>query len=95
MSEVTRILAEIEQGASGACDGLLPLVYEELRKLAGARLAREKPGQTLEATALVHEAYLLHWADDRTSGRGARRFAPKRLSDLGLRPCLALPRPGS
>jgi RNA polymerase sigma factor (TIGR02999 family) len=58
MSEVTRILSAIEQGDAGAADQLLPLVYGELRKLAGQRLAREKPGQTLEATALVHEAYL-------------------------------------
>jgi RNA polymerase sigma factor (TIGR02999 family) len=58
MSEVTRILSAIEQGESRAAEGLLPLVYEELRKLAGQRLAEEKPGQTLQATALVHEAYL-------------------------------------
>jgi RNA polymerase sigma factor (TIGR02999 family) len=58
MTDVTRILSAIEQGDAGAADQLLPLVYEELRKLAGQRLAREKPGQTLEATALVHEAYL-------------------------------------
>jgi RNA polymerase sigma factor (TIGR02999 family) len=58
MSEVTRILSAIEQGDPHAAGQLLPLVYEELRKLAAARLAQEKPGQTLEATALVHEAYL-------------------------------------
>jgi RNA polymerase sigma factor (TIGR02999 family) len=58
MNEVTRILEAIERGEPGAADRLLPLVYEELRKLATARLAREKPGQTLQATALVHEAYL-------------------------------------
>ena len=58
MNEVTRILEAIEQGDPGAADRLLPLVYDELRKLAAARLAREKPGQTLQATALVHEAYL-------------------------------------
>jgi RNA polymerase sigma factor (sigma-70 family) len=58
MSDVTRILSEIEQGDSQAAEKLLPLVYEELRKLAAARLARENPGQTLQATALVHEAYL-------------------------------------
>jgi RNA polymerase sigma factor (TIGR02999 family) len=58
MNEVTRILEAIDQGDPGAADRLLPLVYEELRKLATARLAREKPGQTLQATALVHEAYL-------------------------------------
>lgn len=58
MSEVTRILSQIEDGDPSAAEQLLPLVYEELRKLAAARLAQEKPGQTLEATALVHEAYL-------------------------------------
>jgi RNA polymerase sigma factor (TIGR02999 family) len=58
MSEVTRILGAIEQGDAHAADQLLPLVYDELRRLAAAWLAREKPGQTLQATALVHEAYL-------------------------------------
>jgi RNA polymerase sigma factor (TIGR02999 family) len=58
MSEVTRILSAIEQGDPHASEQLLPLVYEELRKLAAQKLAQEKPGQTLEATALVHEAYL-------------------------------------
>jgi RNA polymerase sigma factor (TIGR02999 family) len=58
MSEVTRILSAIEQGDAHAAEQLLPLVYEELRKLAAQKLAQEKPGQTLEATALVHEAYL-------------------------------------
>ena len=58
MSEVTQILNAIEQGDSKAVDQLLPLVYEELRKLAAHKLAQEKPGQTLQATALVHEAYL-------------------------------------
>jgi RNA polymerase sigma factor (TIGR02999 family) len=58
MDQVTRILAAIEQGDAHAADQLLPLVYEELRQLAAQKLAREKPGQTLEATALVHEAYL-------------------------------------
>src|SRR5262245_7201922 len=58
MSEVTRILSAVEQGNTHAAAQLLPLVYDELRKLAAARLAREAPGQTLEATALVHEAYL-------------------------------------
>jgi RNA polymerase sigma factor (TIGR02999 family) len=58
MSEVTRILSAIEQGDPSAAEGLLPLVYDELRKLAAERMAQEKPGQTLEATALVHEAYL-------------------------------------
>lgn len=58
MSEVTRILSAIEQGDPQAAEQLLPLIYEELRKLAAQRLAQEKPGQTLQATALVHEAYL-------------------------------------
>ncbi len=58
MSDVTRILSQIESGDPSAAEQLLPLVYDELRKLAAARLAQEKPGQTLQATALVHEAYL-------------------------------------
>ncbi len=58
MSEVTRILSAIEQGDPHAAGQLLPLVYDELRKLAAQRLAQERPGQTLSATALVHEAYL-------------------------------------
>jgi RNA polymerase sigma factor (TIGR02999 family) len=58
MSEVTRILSAIEQGDPHAAEQLLPLVYDELRQLAAQRLAQEKPGQTLQATALVHEAYL-------------------------------------
>jgi RNA polymerase sigma factor (TIGR02999 family) len=58
MSEVTRILNAIEQGDPHAAEQLLPLVYDELRKLAAQKLMQEKPGQTLQATALVHEAYL-------------------------------------
>ena len=58
MSDVTRILSAIEQGDPHAAGKLLPLVYDELRKLAAQRLAQETPGQTLQATALVHEAYL-------------------------------------
>ena len=58
MSAVTRILSAIDQGDSRAAEQLLPLVYDELRKLAAQRLAQEKPGQTLQATALVHEAYV-------------------------------------
>lgn len=58
MSEVTHILSAIEEGDAHAAEQLLPLVYDELRKLAAARLANEKPGQTLQATALVHDAYL-------------------------------------
>jgi RNA polymerase sigma factor (TIGR02999 family) len=58
MSDVTRILSQIDDGDPSAAEQLLPLVYEELRKLAAAKMAQEKPGQTLQATALVHEAYL-------------------------------------
>jgi len=58
MSEVTRILTAIDQGDSHAAEQLLPLVYDELRKLAAQKMGQEKPGQTLQATALVHEAYL-------------------------------------
>jgi RNA polymerase sigma factor (TIGR02999 family) len=58
MSEVSRILSAIEQGKPHAAEQLLPLVYDELRKLAAAMMAQEKPGQTLTATALVHEAYV-------------------------------------
>src|SRR5207248_2330700 len=78
MSDLTRILSAIEQGDPHAADQLLPLVYGELRKLAAQKLAREKPGQTLDATALVHEAYLRLVAggeasaprDETWSGRG-------------------------
>jgi RNA polymerase sigma factor (TIGR02999 family) len=58
MNEITRILTAVDAGDPRAAEQLLPLVYEELRKLATVKLAQEKPGQTLEATALVHEAYL-------------------------------------
>jgi RNA polymerase sigma factor (TIGR02999 family) len=58
MSDITRILSQIEQGDPVAAERLLPLVYDELRRLATKRLAQEQPGQTLQATALVHEAYL-------------------------------------
>ena len=58
MTDVTRILSAIEAGDPSAAEQLLPLVYDELRKLAAQKLAQEKPGQTLQATALVHEAYL-------------------------------------
>jgi RNA polymerase sigma factor (TIGR02999 family) len=58
MNDVTRILSAIERGEAQAAEQLLPLVYDELRRLAAQRLAQEKPGQTLQATALVHEAYL-------------------------------------
>src|SRR6201993_5218914 len=72
MNEVTRVLSAIDQGDPRAAGELLPLVYEELRALAARRLAREKPGQTLQATALVHEAYLrlVGAGDPGWSGRG-------------------------
>ena len=58
MTDVTQILSQIEDGDPSAAEQLLPLVYDELRKLAAARLANEKPGQTLQATDLVHDAYI-------------------------------------
>ena len=58
MTDVTQVLSEIEQGDPAAAERLLPLVYDELKRLAAQRLAQEKPGQTLQPTALVHEAYL-------------------------------------
>lgn len=70
MNDLARILSSIEQGDPTAAERLLPLVYEELRRLAAQRLAREKPGQTLQATALVHEAYLRLVGDQRYSGEG-------------------------
>src|SRR5262245_3884341 len=69
MSEVTRILSAIEQNDPQAAAQLLPLVYDELRKLAAAKLAQEKPGQTLDATALVHEAYLRLVGDQHFANR--------------------------
>lgn len=75
MSEVTRILSAIEQGDAHAADQLLPLVYDELRKLAAQRLAQENSGQTLQATALVHEAYLrLVGADPKQSWDSRNHF---------------------
>jgi RNA polymerase sigma factor (TIGR02999 family) len=72
MNEITRILSAIEQGDAQAADELLPLVYSELRRLAAQRLSREAPGQTLQATALVHEAYLrlVSGEDPGWNGRG-------------------------
>jgi RNA polymerase sigma factor (TIGR02999 family) len=69
MSDVTRILSAVEQGDPHAAAQLLPLVYDELRRLAAAQLAREKPRQTLEATALVHEAYLRLVGDQHFANR--------------------------
>ncbi len=72
MSEVTRILEAVHRGDAHAAEDILPLVYEELRKLAAARMAREAPGQTLQATALVHEAWLrlVGSGDRQWNGRG-------------------------
>jgi RNA polymerase sigma factor (TIGR02999 family) len=88
MTDVTRILAAIDGGDPHAAAQLLPLVYDELRKLAAAQMAREKPGQTLDATALVHEAYLRLVRPSRDceeagalplpDGRGSDRFAGSR-----------------
>jgi RNA polymerase sigma factor (TIGR02999 family) len=72
MSDVTRILSAIEQGDPHAAERLLQLVYDELRKLAAQRLAQEKPGQTLQATALVHEAYLRLVDTERTQHWNSR-----------------------
>jgi len=70
MNEVTRILSAIEHGDPKAAEQLLPLVYDELRKLAAQRLTQEKPGQTLQATALVHESYLRLVGTRRVGGMG-------------------------
>lgn len=75
MSEVTHILSAIEQGDPRAAEQLLPLVYNELRRLAAEKMAREYPGQTLQATALVHEAYLrLVASSGRESGDSEQRW---------------------
>jgi RNA polymerase sigma factor (sigma-70 family) len=89
MSDVTRILASIDAGDPQAAEQLLPLVYDELRKLAAARLAHEKPGQTLQATALVHEAYLrlvgpAGPAGQRSEVGGQKSEEPTPTSDLRL-----------
>ena len=79
MNEVTRILSAVEQGDPHAAEQLLPLVYNELRKLAAQRLAQEKPGQTLQATALVHDAYLrLVGGDAASTGTVAGTSLPPR-----------------
>ena len=70
MSDVTLILSKFESGDPAAAEQLLPLVYDELRKLAAAKLAFEKPGQTLQATALVHEAFLRLVARPETTDEG-------------------------
>jgi RNA polymerase sigma factor (TIGR02999 family) len=95
MSEVTHILSAIEQGDPSAAERLLPLVYDELRRLAAQRLAQEKPGQTLQATALVHEAYLRlvdveqaqHWSSRghffAAAAEAMRRILINRARDRG------------
>src|SRR5215510_11110680 len=70
MTDVTRLLEAAHRGDKQAAAELLPLVYDELRKLAAAKLSQEKPGQTLDATALVHEAYLRLVGDQQFDGRG-------------------------
>ena len=74
MSDVTQLLSAIEAGDPKAPEHLLPLVYEELRKLAAAKMAREAPGQTLQATALVHEAWLRLAGSDQQQWRGRSHF---------------------
>jgi RNA polymerase sigma factor (TIGR02999 family) len=76
MTDVTRILSAIEQGDARAAEHLLPLVYDELRRLAAENLAQEKPGQTLDATGLVHEAYLRLVGDRQFASR--RHFFARR-----------------
>lgn len=73
MTDVTNILNEIDAGNSGASKQLLPLVYDELRKLAAQKMAQEKPGHTLQATALVHEAYLRLAGENRQEAWSSRR----------------------
>jgi RNA polymerase sigma factor (TIGR02999 family) len=73
LNEVTRLLSSIDQGDPHAAEELLPLVYDELRKLAAQRLVQEKPGQTLQATALVHEAYLRLVGGEQTQDWNGRR----------------------
>jgi len=74
MSDLTQILQSVEEGDTKAAEQLLPLVYEELRKLAAARMAHEAPGQTLQATALVHEVWLKLAGSDRQQWRGRAHF---------------------
>jgi hypothetical protein len=73
MSDVTRVLSAIEQGDPHAAEQLLPLVYDELRRLAAQRMAQEAPGQTLQPTALVHEAYLRLVFERQRPGRSRPR----------------------
>src|SRR6478672_1642659 len=101
MSEVTRILSRIETGDPAAAEQLLPLVYAELRNLAAVKLAQEKPGQTLQATALVHEAYVRlvdgqevqHW-NSRSHFFGAAAEAMRRILVENARSKVAIKRGG-
>jgi len=97
MNEVTHILNAIEQGDPHAAEQLLPLVYDELRKLAAQKMAQEKPGQTLNATALVHEAYLRLVGEQKFNGRGhffaAAAEAMRRIL-VGRRPAASGPETG-
>jgi RNA polymerase sigma factor (TIGR02999 family) len=81
MSDVTRILSQIEEGDPQAAEKLLPLVYEELRKLAAVKLAQERPGQTLQATALVHEAWIRLVGGQKSEVRG-QKSEQEAASDL-------------
>jgi RNA polymerase sigma factor (TIGR02999 family) len=74
MSDVTRILQRIDEGSANAAAELLPLIYDELRKLAAVRIAHEAPGQTLQATALVHEAWMKLAGSERQQWRGKAHF---------------------
>ena len=93
MTDVTQILSQIEDGDPSKAEQLLPLVYDELRKLAAAKIAQEKPGQTLQATALVHDAYIRlvdvdkaqHW-DSRRHFFSAAAESSGRGESLGRRP---------
>jgi len=91
MSDVTRILSQIESGDEQAAEKLLPLVYDELRELAAARLAHEKPGQTLQATALVHEAYLRLVKSQESGTRNQPKALPIWLLAPGLWLLLSAP----
>ena len=102
MTDVTQILSQIEQGDPSAAEQLLPLVYDELRKLAAAKLANEKPGQTLQATALVHDAYIRlvdvekarHW-DSRRHFFAAAAEAMRRILVETARRKMSLKRGGA
>jgi RNA polymerase sigma factor (sigma-70 family) len=93
VSDVTRILSQIESGDPAAAEQLLPLVYDELRKLAAAKLAQERPGQTLQATALMHEAYLRLVGErgQRSEVRGQNSEEPPASPTSGIRPLTSAP----